>query len=112
LGLLQVRKRYRLLSGQQFSQFPEQLQHHSRVFDAALATALEHAALLLQGEHPENRAELTESQERLHQSYSEYHRIAALPADLAMEWQLRFMLDRQIVALIEQIENTAVDTGA
>ena len=106
---MQVRKRYCLLSAQQFSSFPENLQQISRTFDASLATVLEHAARVLQGENQENRTELAENQQLLQQNYSAYHRIDALPADLAMEWELRFMLDRQIVSLIEQIENTALD---
>ena len=108
-GLMQVRKRYRLLSGQQFSHLPEELQQYSRAFDASLANALELAALVLQGELRESRAEVSESQARLQQSYIEYHRIDNLPADLAMEWELRFMLDQQIVELIEKIERTAAD---
>ena len=109
-GLLQVRKRYRLLSGQQFSHFPDELQQHSRAFDASLATALEHTAQVLQGERQAIRAEIAISQERLQQSYIEHHRIDSLPADLAMEWELRFMLDQQIVELIEKIEKTALDS--
>ncbi|MDD4913487.1 MAG: FUSC family protein [Methylococcales bacterium] len=108
-GLLQIRKRYRLLSGQRFSDFPEELQQHSRAFDASLATALENAARVLQGEIPEIGGNIAESRERLHQSYAEHHRITRLPADLAMEWTLRFMLDKQIVELIERIETTASD---
>ncbi len=109
-ALLQVRKRYRLLSGQQFRHFPDELQEHSRAFDAALAAALEHAALVLQGEQPQTRSEVVDSQSRLQQSYIEHHRIDNLPADLAMEWELRFMLDLQIVELIEKIEKTALDS--
>jgi len=56
------------------------------------------------------RAKLAQSQERLHLSYIEHHRIDSLPADLAMEWELRFMLDQQIVELIEKIEKTARDS--
>lgn len=109
-GLLQVRKRYRLLSGQQFSHFPEELQQHSRAFDASLATALEHAAQILQGDQQAIHSEVAKSQERLQQSYIEHHRIDSLPADLAMEWELRFTLDQQIVELIEKIEKTALDS--
>jgi len=109
-ALLQVRKRYRLLSGQQFRHFPNELQEHSRAFDAALAAALEHAALVLQGEQPRIRSEVADSQSRLQHSYSEHHRISNLPADLAMEWELRFMLDLQIVELIDNIEKTAQDS--
>lgn len=108
-GLLQVRKRYRLLSGQQFSSFPTELQQHSRAFDTALALAIEHAALLLKGEHHDLRNEVVASQKRLQQSYQEHHSIDSLPDDLAMEWELRFMLDQQIVALIENIEKTALN---
>jgi multidrug resistance protein MdtO len=109
-GLLQVRKRYRLLSGQRFSHFPDELQQLSRAFDAALANALEHAAGLLQGEQPGKRVELANHQVRLHQSYMNHHRIDRLADDLAMEWELRFMLDPQIVGLIENIEKTALDS--
>ena len=107
-GLLQIRKRYRLMSGQQFSRFPEELQQHSRAFDASLATALEHAARVLQGEHQESRSEVADSQARLQQCYIQHHHIDSLPADLAMEWELRFMLDQQIVERIEKIENTVL----
>lgn len=108
-GLLQIRRRYRLLSGQQFSSFPDELQQHSRSFDAALASALEDAALVLQGRRQETWAELAGIHRQLKQSYSEHHRIDSLPADLAMEWELRFMLDQQIVELIEQIQKHALD---
>jgi uncharacterized membrane protein YccC len=109
-GLMQIRKRYRLLSGQQFSHFPDALQQLSRAFDMALATALEHAALVLQGEFQKNRAELAKAQALLQNSYSAFHHIDDLPADLATEWELRFMLDRQIVELINNIETTAQDS--
>jgi len=109
-GLLLVRKRYRLLSGQQFSHFPDDLQQHSRAFDASLATALELAAQILQGERQAISTELAKNQEHLHQSYIEHHRIDSLPTDLAMEWELRFMLDQQIVELIQKIEQTALDS--
>ena len=111
-GLMQIRKRYRLLSGQQFSQFPETLQFLSRAFDTSLATALENTAQVLQGEQQENRASLAENQQNLEQSYSTYHAIDNLPADLAMEWALRFRLDRQIVTLIEKIETSALKSIA
>lgn len=111
-GLLQVRKRYRLLSGQQFGGFPDDLQQHSGAFDKALTTALEHIAGILQGKRPEMRAEIADSQARLQQSYTEYHDIKNLPDDLAMEWEMRFMLDQQIVLLIERLEKTALDAAA
>jgi len=109
-SLLQIRRRYRLLSGQQFSSFPDELQLHSRTFDAALASALENAALVLQGQRQETWAELADIHRQLKQSYSEHHRIDSLPADLAMEWELRFMLDQQIIELIEQIQKRALDS--
>jgi len=109
-SLLQIRRRYRLLSGQQFSSFPDELQQHSRTFDTALASALENAALVLQGQRQETWAELTDLHRQLKQSYSEHHRIDSLPADLAMEWELRFMLDQQIIELIEQIQKRALES--
>ncbi len=108
-GLLQIRRRYRLLSGQQFSNFPDELQQHSRAFDAALATELESAALALQGEPQESRAEVADIHALLKQSYTEHHRIGSLPADLAMEWELRFMLDQQIMELVEHIQKNTLD---
>ncbi|MGZ8929256.1 MAG: hypothetical protein ACXW03_12430, partial [Methylobacter sp.] len=47
---------------------------------------------------------------QLKQSYTEHHRIDSLPDDLAMEWELRFMLDQQIMELIEHIQKMAVDS--
>ncbi len=114
-GLLLVRKRYRLLSGQQFGRFSEELQHHSRAFDAALATALERSAQLLAGEPAAGNtdvADVADKQMQLHQSYIEHLGIGSLADDLAMEWQLRFMLDRQIVELIRKIGQTARDAVA
>lgn len=108
--LLQVRKRYRLLSGQQFSHFPAALQQHSRVFDAALALALEQSAEMLQGESRGNAKQVSERQAQLKESLIEHHQIADLPADWAMEWELRFLLDEQITALIENIQKTAVNS--
>ena len=109
-GLLQIRRRYRLLSGQQFSSFPEELQQHSRAFDTALATVLENTALVLQGEPQKPWTQIADVHALLKQSYIEHHRIDSLPADLAMEWQLRFMLDQQIMELIEQIQERALDS--
>jgi multidrug resistance protein MdtO len=109
-GLLQIRRRYRLLSGQQFSSFPDELQEHSRTFDAALTSALENAALVLQGQQQEPGTEVADIHAQLKQSYTEHHRIDSLPDDLAMEWELRFMLDQQIMELIEQIQKMAVDS--
>jgi multidrug resistance protein MdtO len=109
-GLLQIRGRYRLLSGQQFSSFPDELQEHSRTFDAALTSALENAALVLQGQQQEPQAEVADIHAQLKQSYTEHHRIDSLPDDLAMEWELRFMLDQQIMELIEQIQRMAVNS--
>jgi len=109
-GLLQIRRRYRLLSGQQFSSFPDELQQHSRAFDAALASALENAAQVLQGEPQEIRTEAADIYALLKQSYTEHHRIDSLPADLAMEWELRFMLDQQIIERVELIQKSALDT--
>jgi multidrug resistance protein MdtO len=109
-GLLQIRRRYRLLSGQQFSSFPDELQQHSRAFDAVLASALENAAQVLQGEQQEVRTEAAGIHALLKQSYIEHHRIDSLPPDLAMEWELRFMLDQQIMELVEQIQKRAQDS--
>lgn len=110
-GLLQVRRRYRLLSGQQFSSFPDELQKNSRAFDAALAKELENAAWSLQGEPQETWAEVADVHALLKQSYTEYHRIDSLPTDLAMEWELRFMLDQQVMELVENIQKTALESG-
>lgn len=109
-GLLQIRRRYRLLSGQQFSSFPDELQDHSRTFDAALATELENAALVLKGEQLKTRTDVADIHALLKQSYTEHHRIDSLPTDLAMEWELRFMLDQQIMELVEQIQKRALDS--
>jgi hypothetical protein len=111
-ALLQVRKRYRLLSGQRFSSFPEALQQHSRAFDAALATALENAALTLQGEQPQTRNDIADVHALLKTSYTEYHRIDSLPDDLSVEWELRFMLDQQIITLLKDVEQSALDSVA
>jgi len=108
-GLLQVRNRYRLLSGQQFGSFPDKLQTHSRAFDAALANELENTAMALLGEHQETGAVVTDVHALLKQSYTEYHDIESLPADLAMEWELRFKLDHQIMDLVEHIQKRALD---
>jgi uncharacterized membrane protein YgaE (UPF0421/DUF939 family) len=110
-SLLQIRKRYRLFSGQPFSDFPDELQQYSHDFDAALATALQQSASLLQGELQGTPSNMDDSLQRLHQSYAEHHRISSLPADAAVEWQLRFMLDKQIVALITQIDRAVVRAG-
>ncbi|MGJ0486446.1 MAG: FUSC family protein [Methylomicrobium sp.] len=109
-GLLQIRRRYRLLSGQQFTRFPDQLQAYSRAFDAALSRALESAAQVLQGEPQETRTDFGGLYALLKQSYTEHHRIDSLPGDLAMEWELRFMLDHQIMDLVEQIQKGALDS--
>lgn len=109
-GLLLVRRRYRLLSGLQFSSFPEELQKHSRAFDAELAHALENAALLLQGEPLETQTSVAVIHAQLTQSYTEHHRIDSLPSDMARDWELRFMLDHQIMALVEKIEEKALDS--
>ena len=108
-GLLQIRKRYRLLSGQQFSSFPDELQQYSRAFDVSLASALEYSALVLEGEPQVSRTEVADKQLYLEQIYIEHLDINSLPDDLAMEWKLRFMLDQQIVELIENIEKTVGD---
>ncbi len=109
-ALLQVRKRYRLLSGQQFGQFPSELQQHSRAFDSALSLALEQTAEWLQGERGYDVRQASERQAQLKQSYIEHHRIDSLPADWALEWELRFMLDEQITALIEGLHKSATDS--
>ncbi|MGJ0428641.1 FUSC family protein [Methylobacter sp.] len=106
--LLQVRKRYRLLSGQQFDHFPAALQQHSRAFDAALALALEQSAEILQGGRRDSAKQVSEFQAQLKQSYIAHHQVADLPADWALEWELRFMLDEQITTLIENIQKTAL----
>ena len=111
-GLLQIRRRYRLLSGQQFSSFPDELQSHSRAFDAALASDLENTALALHGEQQETGAEVADIHALLKQSYTEHHRIDSLPTDLAMEWELRFMLDQQIMELVEEIQKRAVESAS
>ncbi|MGZ5052639.1 MAG: FUSC family protein [Methylobacter sp.] len=108
--LLQVRKRYRLLSGQQFGDFPVALQQHSRAFDAALALALEQSGEILQGERRDSAKQVSEFQAQLKRSYTEHHRIAGLPADWALEWELRFLLDEQITSLIENIQKTALNS--
>ena len=108
-GLLQIRRRYRLLSGQQFGHFPDELQQYSRAFDAALARALEHAALVLQGGQHGTQAEFANIHMLLKQSYTKYHDVDNLPDDLAMEWELRFLLDQQIMELVEQIQKRALD---
>jgi len=100
-----------LLSGQQFSHFPSELQQHSRSFDMALATALEYSARVLEGERPVSHSEIADKQLQLKQSYIEHLRIDSLPDDLLMEWELRFMLDQQIVELIQSIEKTALDSN-
>ena len=109
-GLLQIRRRYRLLSGQQFSSFPDELQQHSRAFDAVLANAIENTALVLQGEHQETWGEVADTHALLKQSYIEHHRIDSLSADLAMEYELRFTLDQQIIELVEKIQQIALDS--
>ena len=109
-GLLQIRRRYRLLSGPQFSSFPDELLQHSSAFDAALTSALENAAGILQGEQQDTRTEIADIHAILKQRYKEHHRIDSLPTDLAMEWGLRFGLDQQIIDLIEQIQKKAVDS--
>jgi multidrug resistance protein MdtO len=109
-ALLQVRKRYRLLSGQQFGHFPAALQQHSRAFDAALSVALEQSAEILQGERRGSAKQASEFQAQLKQSYIEHHQIAGLPADWALEWELRFMLDEQITTLIENIQKAALNS--
>ncbi len=103
-ALLQVRRRYRLLSGQRFSAFPQTLQLHSRAFDDALSDALEHAAEILQGQKQAALTNAADVHELLKQSYTDYHGIDNLPDDLAKEWELRFMLDRQIIAMLDSIQ--------
>ncbi|OAI19352.1 fusaric acid resistance protein [Methylomonas koyamae] len=108
-SLLQIRKRYRLLSGQQFGKFPEQLQQHSLGFDAALAQALEQTAEILQGERHDSAKQAAQRQAQLKQSYVEHHRIDSLPADWVLEWELRFMLDEQITELLGSIQTSALN---
>ncbi|MFA5983459.1 MAG: FUSC family protein [Methylococcaceae bacterium] len=111
-GLLQIRRRYRLLSGPQFSRFPDELLQHSGAFDAVLTRALENAATVLQGGQQVTLTEVADIHALLKQRYSEHHGIDSLPADLAMEWELRFRLDQQIIELVEQIQNSALDCVA
>lgn len=106
-ALLQVRKRYRLLSGQQFDRFPDALQRRSRDFDAALAKALAHAADIVAGEKDVDLHDADTIRQMLRQSYTQYHDIAGLPDDLAMEWELRFLLDEQILKTLEHLQNAA-----
>ncbi len=108
-SLLQIRKRYRLLSGQQFGKFPEQLRQHSLGFDAALAQALEQTAEILQGERRDSAKQAAERQAQLKQSYVEHHRIDSLPADWVLEWELRFMLDEQITELLGSMQASALN---
>lgn len=106
-SLLQIRKRYRLLSGQQFGRFPEELQQHSLGFDAALALALEQTAEILQGERRDSANQAAERQAQLKRSYAEHHRIDSLPADWVLEWELRFKLDEQITDLLGSMQASA-----
>lgn len=110
-ALLQVRKRYRLMSGQQFDTFPAELQQHSRTLDSALSLALEQIAQILDGERLDKLKQTTEAQIQLKQSYIEHHGVDSLSADWALEWELRFMLDEQITALIENMQQTALNSG-
>ena len=107
-GLLQVRRRYRLLSGAQFHNFPEQLQSLSQTFDAALAGELETAALTLEDQHPHMPIKAADVHAELKQSYTDFHRIDSLPDDLSMEWAMRFRLDQQIMELVAQIRKNAL----
>ncbi len=109
-GLLQIRSRYRLLSGRQFISFPNELKKYSHAFDVALATALENTAIVLQDQQQKSPTDVADIHALLKQSYTEHQRIDSLPADLAMEWELRFKLDQQIMELIEQIQKKAVDS--
>ena len=109
-GLLQIRSRYRLLSGRQFISFPNELKKYSHAFDVALATALENTAIVLQDQQQKTPTDIADIHALLKQSYTEHQRIDSLPADLAMEWELRFKLDQQIMELIEQIQKRAVDS--
>ena len=103
-SLLQIRRRYRLFSGPQFSNFPEELLEHSNAFDKALTTTLENAANTLQGKQHEPQTDIINIHALLKKQYTEYNRIDNLPADLMMEWELRFMLDYQIMELLQQIQ--------
>ena len=100
-----------MLSGQQFNHFPDELQQHSRAFDAALTSALENAALVCcKASNRRLATEVADNHAQLKQSYTEHHGIDSLPDDLAMEWKLRFMLDQQIMELVEQIQKRALDS--
>jgi len=99
-----------LLSGPQFSSFPDELLQHSSAFDAALTSALENAAGVLQGEQQETRTEVADIHALLKQRYTEHHRIDSLPDDLSMEWELRFMLDQQIMELVDRIQKRSLDS--
>ena len=108
-GLLQIRRRYRLLSGPQFSSFPDELLQHSSAFDRVLTNALENAARALQDEQLVPLTDVSDIHALLKKRYTEHHRIDNLPIDLAMEWELRFSLDQQIIELVEHIQKTALD---
>ena len=108
-GLLLVRRRYRLLSGLPFSKLPDELQEKSHAFDTALVSALENAALALQGTQPETWSAVANIHALQQQSYNEHHGISNLPTDMALAWELRFMLDRQIVERVERIEQRATE---
>jgi multidrug resistance protein MdtO len=111
-GLLLARRRYRLLGGLQFSSFPDALRKKSHAFDIALATALENAALALQGTQPETWSAVADIHALMQKSYNEHHGIDSLPADMALAWELRFMLDRQIIERVERIEKHATELAA
>jgi hypothetical protein len=65
---------------------------------------------VLQGQQQKTLTEISDIHTLLKQSYTEHHRIDSLSADLAMEWELRFMLDQQIMELVEQIQKRALDS--
>ena len=111
-GLLQIRRRYRLLSGPQFSSFPDELLQHSSAFDRVLTNALENAARALQDEQLVPLTDVSDIHALLKKRYTEHHRIDNLPIDLAMEWELRFRLDQQIIELVEHIQKRALDALA
>ncbi|QFY41476.1 FUSC family protein [Candidatus Methylospira mobilis] len=108
-GMLLVRMSYRLLGGPQFNRFPDALREKSRAFDIELATALENAALALQGAQPETWSAVADTHELMRTSYYEHHGIETLPPDMALAWELRFELDRQIIKRVERIEKRATE---
>ncbi|MDD2768614.1 MAG: FUSC family protein [Methylococcus sp.] len=107
-GLLLIRRRYRALGGVAFGDYPNTLRGHALAFDSGLAGALNRAAMVLQGREPGLGSEaIAELHRRLERGSAEHHAVDRLSAEPAMAWELRRMLDRQIVAIVERIERRA-----